>query len=67
VPPQGVAIQWNAATLQGVRDAKLPAPMVGRALAIVHTCMYDAWAAYDDHAVGTELSGALRRPAWNER
>jgi len=25
--------------------------------------MYDAWAAYDEHAVGTQLRGALRRPA----
>jgi hypothetical protein len=53
-------IQWNNATLQGIRDAKLGAPVVARALAIVHTCMYDAWAAYDEHAVGTQLRGALR-------
>ena len=37
--------------------------MAARALAVVHTCMYDAWAAYDDRAVGTELSGVLRRPS----
>jgi hypothetical protein len=36
--------------------------MVARALAIVHTCAYDAWAAYDPVAVGTRLGGALRRP-----
>jgi hypothetical protein len=60
---QDVAIQWNNLALQAVRDAKLGAPMVSRALAIVHTCMYDAWAAYDERAVGTRLSGALRRPA----
>jgi len=29
--------------------------MVSRALAVVHTCMYDAWAAYDEHALGTPL------------
>ena len=55
--------QWSSAALQGIRDAKLGAPMVARALAIAHTCMYDAWAAYDEQAVGTQLSGALRRPA----
>lgn len=54
--------RWNDAVLQGVRDSKLGAPMVSRALAIVHTCMYDAWAAYDERAVGTQLTGALRRP-----
>ena len=37
--------------------------MISRVLAIVHTCMYDAWAAYDDRALGTQLQGALRRPA----
>jgi uncharacterized protein DUF6851/vanadium-dependent haloperoxidase-like protein len=57
-----VVIRWNNAALQGVRDAKLGAPAVARALAIVHTCMYDAWSAYDDRAVGTQLHGALRRP-----
>ena len=46
-----IAIEWDAATLQGIRDAKLGAPVVARALAIVHTCMYDAWAAYDERAV----------------
>jgi|HubBroStandDraft_3_1064219.scaffolds.fasta_scaffold44055_1 hypothetical protein len=39
------------------------APVVARALAIVHTCMYDAWAACDERAVGTQLGGAPRRPA----
>src|SRR5438874_5804739 len=55
--------QWDNAALQGIRDAKLGAPVVARALAIVHTCMYDAWAAYDDRAVGTQLVDALRCPA----
>jgi hypothetical protein len=58
-----VAITWNSAALQGVRDSKLGAPMVARVLAIVNTCMYDAWAAYDERAVGTQLGAALRRPA----
>jgi hypothetical protein len=57
------ALQWNNAMLRGVRDAKLGAPMVSRVLAMVHTCMYDAWAAYDERAIGTQLRGALRRPA----
>ena len=57
-----VVIQWNNAALQGIRDSKLGAPIVARALAVVHTCMYDAWASYGDRAVGTQLTGALRRP-----
>jgi hypothetical protein len=58
-----VVLRWNAAALQGDRDSKLGPPMVARALAIVHTCVYDAWAAYDRHAVGTRLGAALRRPS----
>jgi hypothetical protein len=61
-PGDGVVIQWNEAFLQGVRDSKLGPPMVARALAIGHTCIYDAWAAYDHKAVGTRLGGSLRRP-----
>src|ERR1700675_1364232 len=60
---QEVILQWDSAALQGIRDAKLGAPVVARALAIVHTCTYDAWAAYDDRGIGTQLGGALRRPA----
>ena len=62
-PDANVPPLWNSAVLQGIRDAKLGAPVVARALAIVHTCMYDAWAAYDERAIGTQLGGALRRPA----
>ena len=57
-----IVIQWNSAALQGVRDSKIGPPMVARALAIVHTCIYDAWAAYDKHAMGTQLGGSLRQP-----
>src|SRR5205809_7690658 len=57
-----VVVQWNNAALQGVRDSKLGPPMVARALAIAHTCMFDAWAAYDSKAIGTRLGASLRRP-----
>jgi hypothetical protein len=57
------ALDWDHVALQSIRDSKLPTPSAARALAIVHTCMYDAWVAYDDRAVGTQLAGALRRPA----
>jgi PAP2 superfamily len=60
--PSNVVIQWNQAALQGVRDSKLGPPMVARALAIVHTCIYDAWAAYDKRALGTQLGSSLRQP-----
>src|SRR5260370_11419477 len=64
---EDVVLRWNDALLQGVRDAKLGPPMVARALAVAHTCIFDAWAAYDRVAVGTQLGGTLRRPARERR
>jgi Domain of unknown function (DUF6851)/VCPO second helical-bundle domain len=55
-------VAWNEAFLRGVRESQLGPPMVARALAIAHACIYDAWAAYDHKAVGTRLGGSLRRP-----
>jgi len=37
--------------------------IISRQMAIPMTAMYDAWAAYDEKAVGTRLGGKLRRPA----
>ena len=60
--PPTLVVQWNNAALQGDRDSAFGPPMIARALAMVHTCMYDSWAAYDAKAVGTQLGGTLRRP-----
>ncbi len=41
-----------------------PRPTIlSRQMAIVATAMFDAWACYDEKAVGTVLGGSLRRPA----
>lgn len=56
-----VVLQWNSAAIDAARAANVGAPMVSRALAVLHTCMYDAWAACDASAVGTQLGGVLRR------
>jgi hypothetical protein len=55
-------IQWNNAMLQGIRTNHPGPPMVARMLAVAHTCMYDAWAAYDKKAIGTQFGGSLRQP-----
>lgn len=36
--------------------------VLSRQMAIVQTAVFDAWAAYDETAVGTRYGGALRRP-----
>ncbi len=58
-----IVVQWNDVLLHSVRLSKLGPPMVARAIGIVHTCGFDAWAAYDSVAVGTRLGASLRRPA----
>jgi hypothetical protein len=62
VHADSVVTDWNNATLQAIRVSKIGPPMVARALAIVHTCAYDAWSAYDPVALSTQSGGALRRP-----
>jgi hypothetical protein len=58
-----IVTDWNNAALAEVRASKLGPPIVARALAIAHTCMYDAWAQYDAQAVATTaLRGSLRQP-----
>jgi len=57
-----IIVDWNNTILAAIRETKMGPPMVARALAIVHTCMYDAWAAYDSKAIGTQFGDRLRRP-----
>lgn len=57
----GTVLAWNRLGLQAIR-AMPPVPAL-RALAVLHTCMYNAWAAYDDHARQTLHGAALRLPA----
>lgn len=57
-----VVARWNNAALDAIRETHPGPPIVARALAILHTCIYDAWVAYDSSAVGTRLGRFLRRP-----
>jgi hypothetical protein len=60
------AYRWLDIALEATareHERTSPRPTIGsRMLAIAVTAMYDAWAAYDAHAVGTRLGGKLRRP-----
>lgn len=55
-------VRWNRILLHTIRETETPPTVAARALAVLHTCIYDAWAAYDPVAEGTRLGGALRRP-----
>lgn len=64
-PPQAVrggAQAWNAVLLDALATARVDLPTATRALAIVHGCMYNAWAACDDVARQTVHGMAVRLP-----
>ena len=62
-PAENVELQWNDATLEAIRITHPGPPIVARMLAIVNTCTFDAWAAYDDTARGTRFGRRLKAPA----
>ncbi|MCS0628145.1 vanadium-dependent haloperoxidase [Telluria mixta] len=62
-PPQFKAVVgWNQTALQAIRNAKPGPPMAARSLAVMHTSMYNAWAAYSPVAVQTPHGPRVRRP-----
>ncbi|UOD30204.1 vanadium-dependent haloperoxidase [Massilia violaceinigra] len=60
---EGTVTGWNNQALEAVRTTRMAPPMAARAVAIVHSAMYEAWAAYDNAALGQYLGAQLRRPA----
>lgn len=54
--------QWNRALLEAISATNTGPTIASRALAVTHTCMFDAWAAYDAGARGTQFGPHLRRP-----
>ena len=58
-----VVLTWNQQLLDTIKETRTGPTIAARALAVVHTAIYDAWAAYDPVAVGTRMGGNLRQPA----
>jgi hypothetical protein len=52
---------WTNVALQAVRTAKPGPPMAARSLAVLASCMYNAWCPYDALAQPT-MPGLARRP-----
>ena len=64
---QNAAYRWlniteEVAAREVDRVAARPT-ILSRSMAIWATAMYDAWACYDEKAVGSQFGGKLRRPA----
>jgi len=63
IPDSNVVITWNTALLISFQNANTSPTVSARALGELQTSVFDAWAAYDAKAIGTQLGGTLRRPA----
>ena len=51
---------WNQATLEAISKTNMGPTPTSRALGLVNTSIYDAWAAYDPVAIGTQLGNTLQ-------
>lgn len=56
-----VVLRWNQTTLDTIGAVRGSPTVSSRAIGIVGTAMYDAWAPYDSKALGTQLGGSLRQ------
>src|SRR5690606_26081365 len=56
-----LALQWNQLTLEAIKITNTSPPLAARALAMVHTAMYDAWSVYNKCAFGTSTSRYIKR------
>jgi membrane-associated phospholipid phosphatase len=54
---QTPVVTWDTTVLQATANVQMGPTAAARALAIVHTCMYDAWTTYDPVAVPTLANG----------
>ncbi|MEN9558811.1 MAG: hypothetical protein RLZZ502_22 [Pseudomonadota bacterium] len=59
-------VDWNNIALQAVRDTAMGPPPTARAMAILHTATFDAWAAFDAKAVPV-MNAAPAKSASSER
>lgn len=56
-----IAIQWNEAALLSIESCSTSPPLAARALAMLHTAMYDAWSVYEKCAISTTTAMYIKR------
>ncbi|MGF1503474.1 MAG: vanadium-dependent haloperoxidase [Paracoccaceae bacterium] len=61
-PSPTVSVLWDRAFQEAVLEAEPGPPVTARAAAILHTAMFDVWAAYDPVATATSVGDAFQRP-----
>jgi hypothetical protein len=67
VTGDSVVLAWNQRTLDAIAVTRTAPTIAARALAVVHSAIYDAWAAYDPVAVDSRqrlrANPNMRQPA----
>lgn len=61
-PSPTISVLWDQAAQQAVIETKVGPTIASRAYGILHTGIFDAWAAYDPTAIATQLADQLQRP-----
>ena len=61
-PSPTISVFWDRVVQQAVIEASSGPTIASRAYAMLHTAMFDAWAAYDPKAISTQLCDHLQRP-----
>ncbi|NEO99754.1 MAG: DUF4114 domain-containing protein [Symploca sp. SIO2E9] len=61
-PSPTISVQWDQAVQKAVINTAPGPTIASRAYSMVHTAMYDAWAAYESIPVSTQLGDELQRP-----
>ncbi|WP_201026128.1 vanadium-dependent haloperoxidase [Mastigocoleus testarum] len=62
-PSPTISVFWDRVVQQAVIEASPGPTVASRAYAMIHTAIFDAWAAYDPKAISTQLSDDLQRPS----
>ena len=61
-PGKPISLQWNQLILDAVKYTQTSPPLAARALAMVHTAMYDAWSVYNSNAISTSTALYIKAP-----
>jgi hypothetical protein len=58
--PKPLVLQWNQLTLDAIKFTRTSPPLAARALAMVHTAIYDAWSVYDEPTISTHTARYIK-------
>jgi hypothetical protein len=57
-----ISVVWDQAVQQAIIETAPGPTVAARAYAMMHTAIYDAWSAYEDTPISTNLADDLQRP-----